>query len=50
MFSNDRDDPERFSEEFETQWQRQQFIQRVFALLTLGLVMTVVQAFVAMEM
>ena len=49
MFSNE-EYGERFTEEFETRLQRQQFIRRVFALLTFGLLLTVFQAFAAMEM
>lgn len=49
MFNNEEDGGS-FTEQFETRLQRQQFIRRVFALLTLGLLLTVVQAFAAMEM
>ena len=49
MFSNEENGGS-FTEEFQTRLQRQQFVRRVFALLTLGLLLTVVQAFAAMEM
>lgn len=47
---NDEDVEERFIKAFETQSQRQQFVRRVFALITLAFVLTVVQALSAMEM